>query len=174
MAVSAEEVREAFVDNFGKKFVEVDERRPCLEGIQVNRIKGEDMVDIKKPFKESEIREFIWSCGEDKSPGPDGYTFLFIKKCWDIIKEDFVNFFETFLLRSICLVGCMYKAVAKLLAGRLKGVLDSIVSPCQSAFLPGRQSLDGFLVDNEVVDYARKEGKIVCFSRLNLRRPMIE
>ncbi|XP_058776799.1 uncharacterized protein LOC131651145 [Vicia villosa] len=61
--------------------------------------------------------------------------------------------------RPICLVGCMYKVVAKLLAGRLKGVLNSIISNSQSAFVPGRQLLDGVLVANEVVDFARKEGK---------------
>ncbi|XP_058752759.1 uncharacterized protein LOC131625939 [Vicia villosa] len=52
----------------------------------------------------------------------------------------------------------MYKVVTKLLAGRLKKVLLSIISNCQSAFVPGRQLLDGVLVANEVVDYARKEG----------------
>ncbi|CAI8603269.1 unnamed protein product [Vicia faba] len=57
----------------------------------------------------------------------------------------------------ICLVGCMYKVVAKVLAGRLKRVLNSIISPCQSAFVAGRQLLDGVMVANQVVDYARKE-----------------
>ncbi|XP_058763698.1 uncharacterized protein LOC131637124 [Vicia villosa] len=60
--------------------------------------------------------------------------------------------------RLICLVGCMYKFMAKILAGRLKCVLNSIVSQCQSAFVPGRQLLDGVLVANEVVDFVKKEG----------------
>ncbi|XP_058783877.1 uncharacterized protein LOC131658622 [Vicia villosa] len=42
---------------------------------------------------------------------------------------------------------------------RLKRVLGSVVSPCQSAFVPGRKMLEGVVVvANEVVDYARKEG----------------
>ncbi|XP_058776524.1 uncharacterized protein LOC131650829 [Vicia villosa] len=60
--------------------------------------------------------------------------------------------------RPICLVGCIYKVAAKLLAGRLKKVLNSIISSCQTAFVPGRQLLDGVIVANEVVDYARKAG----------------
>ncbi|XP_058762006.1 uncharacterized protein LOC131635401 [Vicia villosa] len=58
--------------------------------------------------------------------------------------------------RPICLVGCVYKVISKLLASRLKRVLDPIVSVNQSAFVPGRLLLDGVLVANEVVDHAKK------------------
>ncbi|XP_058741667.1 uncharacterized protein LOC131614056 [Vicia villosa] len=61
--------------------------------------------------------------------------------------------------RPICLVGCLYKVIAKLLASRIKIVLKSIISPCQNAFVPGRQLLDGVVVANEVVDFAKKEGR---------------
>lgn len=62
----------------------------------------------------------------------------------------------------IFLVGCMYKVVAKILAGRFKRIISSIVSPCQSAFVPVRQLLDGVLVANKVVNYANKEERN-CF-----------
>nr|GEX78022.1 RNA-directed DNA polymerase, eukaryota, reverse transcriptase zinc-binding domain protein [Tanacetum cinerariifolium] len=32
-----------------------------------------------------EIRMAVWSCGENKSPGPDGYSFEFFRKYWNII-----------------------------------------------------------------------------------------
>jgi len=32
----------------------------------------------------------------DKAPGPDGFNGLFMKRCWDIIKEDFYKLCDDF------------------------------------------------------------------------------
>ncbi|KAL8466929.1 hypothetical protein ACS0TY_035852 [Phlomoides rotata] len=37
-------------------------------------------------FTKKEIKTAVWACDSDKSPGPDGYTFGFVKKCWEEIK----------------------------------------------------------------------------------------
>lgn len=107
-----------------------------------------------------------------------------------VINEDFIRFFNGFYFggviskalissffnlipkspnllglddyRTICLIGCMYITISKLLAGRLECVLNSIISPNQSVIVLGRQLLDGVMVANEVVDYAQNEGRI-CF-----------
>ncbi|XP_058775034.1 uncharacterized protein LOC131649281 [Vicia villosa] len=62
------------------------------------------------------------------------------------------------------------EAVSKLLAGRLKRVLDSIISPNQSAFVPGRQLLDGVLISNEVADYAPKEEKSCILFKVDFEK----
>lgn len=64
--------------------------------------------------------------------------------------------------RPISLLGCLYKILAKLLASRLRKVMDLIIGLYQSAFLAKRNILDGVIVINEAVDYARKSGK-ECF-----------
>ncbi|WJX68278.1 hypothetical protein P8452_52666 [Trifolium repens] len=61
--------------------------------------------------------------------------------------------------RPISLLGCLYKLIAKVLATRMGKVMDSIISSNQSAFLKGRNLVDGVLVVNEVVDLARRTGK---------------
>ncbi|XP_058726407.1 uncharacterized protein LOC131597748 [Vicia villosa] len=96
MAVSVEEVREAVFNHFRDKFVESEENRPLLEGGEFKSISGEMAANLEKPFLEDEIKEAVWSCGGDKCSGPNGYSFLFIKKCWDFIKDDFVSFFKYF------------------------------------------------------------------------------
>ncbi|XP_057426138.1 uncharacterized protein LOC130719534 [Lotus japonicus] len=58
--------------------------------------------------------------------------------------------------RPISLIG--YKIVAKILAKRLKGVLPKIIDETLSAFLGGRNMLDGVVVSNEVA-HATKYGK---------------
>ncbi|XP_028113957.1 uncharacterized protein LOC114312000 [Camellia sinensis] len=58
--------------------------------------------------------------------------------------------------RPISLVGSMYKILAKVLSNRLKQVLPRIISETQSAFLRGRNILDGILIANEIVDGWKK------------------
>jgi len=56
----------------------------------------------------------------------------------------------------ISLLGCLYKLLAKVLARRMVGVMNSIISSNQSAFLKGRNLVDRVMVIGELVDYAKK------------------
>ncbi|XP_057419061.1 uncharacterized protein LOC130713301 [Lotus japonicus] len=53
----------------------------------------------------------------------------------------------------------MYKVVSKLLANRLKKVLDNLISEQQFAFLGGRQMLDSVVVVNEAINAAKRSKK---------------
>jgi hypothetical protein len=43
------------------------------------------------------------------------------------------------------------KIVGKLLSSRLKTILPHIISPNQTAFIVGRQILDGFMIANDMI-----------------------
>lgn len=60
------------------------------------------------------------------------------------------------VLRPIYLLGSLYKILSKVLAKRLAGVMNSIISSSQSAFIKGRNLVDGVLVVNEIVDFAKR------------------
>ncbi|RVW90818.1 LINE-1 reverse transcriptase-like [Vitis vinifera] len=66
--------------------------------------------------------------------------------------------------RPISLLGGLYKLLAKVLANRLKKVLEKVVSGDQNAFVRGKQILDASLIANEVIDFwhKRKEKGLIC------------
>lgn len=48
------------------------------------------MPDLDEPFSPEEILAAIKDSPDDKAPGPDGFTGLFYKSCWDTIQGDIV------------------------------------------------------------------------------------
>jgi hypothetical protein len=61
-------------------------------------------------------------------------------------------------------VGGIYKIIAKVLASRLKIVLDKIISKLQSVFIKGRQILDPILISNKCLDSRLRSGepRVIC------------
>ena len=144
--------------------------RASIEGLSFNRINELEASSLEVPFWAEEVFHALSDLNGDKAPGPDGLTTAFWQHTWDIEKEDvmrmFKDFFETrkfvrslnttFLVlipkkggaedfkdfRPISLVGSLYKLLAKVLANRLKRVMDKLVNKAQNAFVEGRQILD--------------------------------
>lgn len=57
--------------------------------------------------------------------------------------------------RSISLCNVSVKLVSKVIANRVKLILQELVSPNQTSFVPGRHSLDNFIICQEVIHLLR-------------------
>ena len=180
-------VKEEVRNFFHQRFLESDFSRPTLDGVAFQTISQQQNNFLVAPFQEEEVKEAIWDCGSQRSPGPDGFNFKFIKQFWELLKPDVLRFLDEFHLngvfpkgsnasflalipkvhdpqflndyRPISLIGCTYKIVAKLLAKRLKKVMPSIINESQSAFIEGRQLLHSVVIANEVIDEAKRSNR---------------
>ena len=64
----------------------------------------------------------------------------------------------------------LYKLLAKVLANRLKRVVERIVSNSQHAFVEGKQILDAFLIANETLDSRLKSSKKEVICKLDIEK----
>nr|GEY43236.1 RNA-directed DNA polymerase, eukaryota, reverse transcriptase zinc-binding domain protein [Tanacetum cinerariifolium] len=164
------------------------------------RLSDMQAADLERNVSRDEIRLAFWNCGENKSLGPDGCTFEFFRKYWNIVGPDFCEaveyFFETDLFSKVCnssfvalipkvadakfvndfrpisLIGSVYKAVMKILANRLALVIADLVFDTQSAFIANRQILDGPFILNEILHWCKRKKNKPCFFKLTLLRHM--
>ncbi|KAJ7009360.1 hypothetical protein NC653_000125 [Populus alba x Populus x berolinensis] len=162
-------------------------------------ISGAQIPDLEQPVTNEEIKTALFSIPDDKAPGPDGFTSLFFKKSWSIIGADFMRavsyFFEYSIMprcinatrislvpkvenpacmddyRPISCCNVLYKCISKVLVARLKLILPDVISPSQSAFIPGRQISDNILLTQELLhNYHLNKGPARCPLKIDLKK----
>jgi hypothetical protein len=127
----------------------------------------------------------------NKAPGPDGFPAEFYQNFWEIIKSDLLelftflhagqlelfclNFGEIILLpkikeaeriqqyRPICLLNVSFKIFTKVATIRLNTVANHVVRRSQTAFMQGRNILDGVVILHETVHelYSKKLNGVI-------------
>ncbi|GJR99655.1 hypothetical protein Tco_0316164 [Tanacetum coccineum] len=128
----------------------VDDSRLQLDLNFPNTLQPDQIIDLECDVSKDEIKRAVWDCGTDKSPGPDGFTFGFYRRYWNILESDVVDAVTSFFhhgqfpkgnnslfialipktrdanmvkdFRPISLIGSMYKIIA-----------ISCESPCSSS-----------------------------------------
>ncbi|WMV29117.1 hypothetical protein MTR67_022502 [Solanum verrucosum] len=150
---------------------------PELQLQGITTITVEEQIELEGPFEEEEILGCLKLCAMEKALGPDGFPMSFYLSFWEILKENIIkaiqefharqitekSFNATFValipkkasaaelkdFRPISLITGVYKVIAKLLAERLKRVIDKLVNKNQMAFIKGRQIMDATLIASE-------------------------
>ncbi|GJX27561.1 RNA-directed DNA polymerase, eukaryota [Tanacetum coccineum] len=130
-------------------------------------LSAEQKRDLEETFFREEIKKAVLDCGNEKSSSPDGFTFDFFKKYWELIETDLVgainHFHKTGKIQKGCnasfitlipkvndpvfikdyhpisLIRSQYKIIGKLLANWIALVVEEIVS--MEAFVKGGEKL---------------------------------
>jgi hypothetical protein len=129
-----------------------------------------NLSHLDDDFSQDEIDLVIKNLPNSDAPGPDGFNGFFIKKCWNIIKGDFIRLLNDFCslnidlksinspvialipkkdnpagvddYRPISLLNYSLKCITKLLSTRLQTVILELVHPNQYGFIKGRTIQD--------------------------------
>lgn len=149
------------------------------------KVTPETNMWLTRDFTAEEVKLALDGIGDLKAPGPDGLPASFFKQNWDLVgpkvteevlavlngaamPEGWNDTWVTLIpkikspeamkcLRPISLYNVVYKLISKVLVNRLKVILPEIISPNQSAFVPGRLITDNILLAYEVTHYMQNK-----------------
>ncbi|XP_026399009.1 uncharacterized protein LOC113294849 [Papaver somniferum] len=143
-------------------------------------ITAEDNSFLEKVPSEEDIKNAVFDLNQDSAPWPDGFTGIFYRFAWEVIKTDLVtavqycwenNFIPSgmnsnFLVlipkvhgaknakqfRPIGLSNFCFKVITKIVTMRISKYLPKIISPQQCAFIKNRNIHEQFLLASELVN----------------------
>ncbi|GJV33731.1 protein LAZ1, partial [Tanacetum coccineum] len=170
-----------------------------LEGLFTSKVSESSYLNMVRHVSDLEIKEAMFSIGDDRAPGPNEYTSAFFKKGWDIVGVDvckairdfFVNgqilkeINHTFIalipkvsthlkINDYCPISCynvIYKCISKIITNHIIDGIKEVASNNQSAFVPGRRIFDNILITHELMhNYHRNRGPPGCAFKVDIQK----
>ena len=187
-----QDLKEGIANAFQVLLTDPENLRAKLEGLYFTKSDEREARSLELSFSKEEVRATLYELNGEKALSPDGFTAIFWQFSWNTVKNKvmvvFKDFFDmgkfvkslnsTFIVmipkkegaedlkdfRPISLVGSLCNLISKMLANRLKKVMNQLVNKAQNAFVEGRQILDASLIANEVIDsmVKGKERGVLC------------
>jgi hypothetical protein len=145
----------------------------------IPQVSNEENEILIADFTKNEVREAVFQMEHNKSPGPDDFPAEFYQVFWRVIKDDLMAMFLDFhkgsldlfslnfgiitlipkfenatkiqQYRPICVLNVSFKIFTKIGTNGLNKVATTVVSPTQSAFMPGRNIMEGVVILHETI-----------------------
>ncbi|GJY17125.1 putative RNA-directed DNA polymerase, eukaryota, reverse transcriptase zinc-binding domain protein [Tanacetum coccineum] len=131
--------------------------RPTYSSSLFNQLSVDEVQLLDTPFSDVVIKDAVWDYGSDKAPGPDGFTFKFLKKHWNLLEYDIIDYVKDFEATAHIPKGCNSSFITL-----LPKVEDPIVI--------GRQIIDGPLIVDEIIAWAKKHKKRCMFLKVDFEK----
>lgn len=84
-------VQVEFYNHFRSKISKDFGVRATITSENFKKLSLQQVVYLESQFSREEIKKVVWDYGYDKVPGPDGFTFGFFKRFWDLVKDDILK-----------------------------------------------------------------------------------
>lgn len=135
---------------------------------------------------------------KNKAAGLDKIPIEFYQPCWDVVKNDIIELFEDFhrgvldvrrlnygvvtllpkvhdaariqQFRPICLLNCLYKWITKVLTIRQENLVDKLILNSQTAFMKGRNIMNGVLTLHEVLHETKRRNEVGVVLKLDFEK----
>ncbi|KAM6580133.1 hypothetical protein CsatA_003907 [Cannabis sativa] len=155
-----------------------------FESLFQRKVSDAENLDLCRVPTIDEIKSMVWRLHPLKAPGPDGFSGIFYRMYWDTVGTEICEMVQDFFrcgklpeqinrtficlipksenpssfdqFRPISLCNFGYKIIARLLTDRMKPVLENLISPFQSAFLPGRWIAECSVLASEALHALKK------------------
>ena len=140
-------------------------------------------ISLLEEFTDDEVKTALFQMHPTKAPGPDGMNPLFFQYYWHIVGSDVSRAVIDYLnsrtmlsstnlthitlvpkrknpnsmshFRPISLCNVVFKIISKVLSNKMKKIMGTIISDCQSAFVPERVITDNILISFEILHYMK-------------------
>ncbi|GKD19628.1 hypothetical protein Tco_1208786 [Tanacetum coccineum] len=83
-------VKKEFLNHFSNRFSAPVSPKITLQARFPKCLSLEQIDVLERTVTYDEIKKAVWDCGTNKSPGPDGFSYEFFRRYWDIIDQDVV------------------------------------------------------------------------------------
>ncbi|GJY65057.1 protein LAZ1 [Tanacetum coccineum] len=162
--VSGSHVPEVFVSHYEQFLgtsVECNELN--VEGLFSKSIPATTSSNMVCDITNDEIKAAMFDIGDDKAPGPGGFTSAFFKKGWSVVGHDVSTPLKVNNYRPISCCNVIYICISKILSNRIIEGIKEVVSDNQAAFKSGRRISDNILITQELMhSYHRNHGPPRC------------